>query len=102
MSAAADGMKGGLDYFENAHPLRRRGMLTGGIQFRQHQQIRCNVIQAHRMRENDLDKLPVVSLVFQGSIQQRLGIAAYGGKWSPQFMRDVCHEVFARLLLALD
>ena len=54
------------------------------------------------MREDDLDKLPVVGLIFESAIQQRLGIAAYCGERSPQFVRNVGHEILARLLLPLD
>jgi len=53
------------------------------------------------MRLDNFDEAPIVLVVLKSTLQQSLGVAADGGKWRAQLVRDVGHKILAHPLQAL-
>src|ERR1700759_2159246 len=54
------------------------------------------------MRQNDLDELAIVLLVFKRAVEQRFGVAAYGRERRSKLMRNVGYEILTYLFLMLE
>ncbi len=63
------------------------------LEFREHEQVGRDVVQAQGIAADDLQESRVVRVVVDGAVQQRFGVTRYRSQRSAQLMRHVGHEV---------
>jgi hypothetical protein len=87
--------------FADRNSFGQRGRLGARVELGEHKEIGDSIVQTSGVGEDDLGESPVYALVIERTIEQRFRIASYGSQRCTEFVGNVGHKVFPKLLLVL-